>query len=148
MQHPHAFTEPPEPGAAAQQVAALCLRTGPGGPEVLMVTSLTTRRWLLPKGWPVPGLALPQSALEEAWEEAGVTGSAADQPEGSYRYRKLRRARGAIDCVVQVFRVEVQDLADHYPESGQRQRAWFPLEQAAQVAGEPGLRRLLAAITA
>ena len=36
-----------------QQVAALCWRRAPLL-EILLVTSLRTKRWILPKGWPEP----------------------------------------------------------------------------------------------
>ena len=65
------------------QVAALCWRRRPV-PEVLLVTSLRTRRWILPKGWPHPGLSLPESAAREAQEEAGVIGVADTASLGSY----------------------------------------------------------------
>ncbi|HEX4272082.1 MAG TPA: NUDIX domain-containing protein, partial [Rhizomicrobium sp.] len=65
------------------QVAALCWRTRPAL-EVLLITSLNSRRWILPKGWLMPGLSDGQSAAREALEEAGVTGVIATTPLGSY----------------------------------------------------------------
>ena len=69
------------PTADGLQVAALCWRRRPV-PEVLLVTTLRTRRWILPKGWPHPGLSLPESAAREALEEAGVTGRIEATPLG------------------------------------------------------------------
>jgi 8-oxo-dGTP pyrophosphatase MutT (NUDIX family) len=57
-----------------QQVAALCWRAHAKGVEILLVTSLNSKRWILPKGWAEPDLSLPESAAREAFEEAGVTG--------------------------------------------------------------------------
>mgnify|MGYP000604135431 CR=1 FL=1 len=53
------------------QVAALCWRAGP---QVLLITSLTTRRWIIPKGWRADGMTPADAAAREALEEAGVTG--------------------------------------------------------------------------
>ena len=42
-----------------RQVAALCWRRSPKRGsvlEVLLITSLNSKRWILPKGWPEPEL--------------------------------------------------------------------------------------------
>ena len=77
------------------QVAALCYRTGADGKEVLMITSRGTGRWIIPKGWPVEGKDGPASALQEAWEEAGVKGPRASlsSPSANTNYVKRRDQR-------------------------------------------------------
>ena len=45
-----------------------------GSLEVLIVTTRRTRRWIIPKGWPIHGLTPAKSAAREAFEEAGVRG--------------------------------------------------------------------------
>jgi 8-oxo-dGTP pyrophosphatase MutT (NUDIX family) len=132
---------------AVLQSAALCLRSGAHGPEVLMVTSLGTGRWVLPKGWPMKGRTLAGAALREAWEEAGVVGQVADSPMGSFSYEKLRKGRLPMRCRVEVFRVSVDRLADRWPEGARRKRGWFPVSEAAQLVAEPSLRALLTGIT-
>ena len=58
-----------------QQFAALPYRRGSyGGLEILLITSRETQRWIVPKGWPSPGLAPHESAAREALEEAGIVG--------------------------------------------------------------------------
>ena len=54
------------------QFAALCYRLRKGKPEVLLVTSRRSKRWIIPKGWPQNGMLPAQSAAIEALEEAGV----------------------------------------------------------------------------
>jgi 8-oxo-dGTP pyrophosphatase MutT (NUDIX family) len=125
------------------QVAALCWRRRPV-PEVLLVTTLRTRRWILPKGWPHPDLSLPESAAHEALEEAGVTGRIEATPLGEYHYLKEKGGLG-IPCRVEVFALEVTDHRHVWPEKGARELAWLPLTQAAQRVAEPGLRTLLLA---
>jgi 8-oxo-dGTP pyrophosphatase MutT (NUDIX family) len=47
--------------AARMQYGALCWRLGSCGVEVLLITSRDTGRWVIPKGWPMPGLS-PEAA--------------------------------------------------------------------------------------
>ena len=42
--------------------------------EVCLITSRTTGRWIIPKGWPQDGLAPHELAAVEAYEEAGLKG--------------------------------------------------------------------------
>jgi 8-oxo-dGTP pyrophosphatase MutT (NUDIX family) len=105
------------------QVAALCWRPHPV-PEILMVTSLRTQRWILPKGWPHPGLSLPESAAREALEEAGVTGVVETAALGSYHYLKEKGGAG-IPCQVEVFALEVTGQKRNWPEKGARELRWL-----------------------
>ena len=126
------------------QVAALCYRKRRSGKEVLLITSLDTGRWILPKGWPIDGLDEAGSALQEAWEEAGVrNGRIANAPIGSFEYRKRFQGGAEATCLTQVFPVEVEDLADEFPESEERKRKWVRPEQAASMVEEPELQDLL-----
>lgn len=125
------------------QAAALCLREGKTGREVLMVTSLSTKRWILPKGWPMKGRTLGGAALQEAWEEAGVVGTVDDVSVGFYIYEKRRRGGFSIACRVEVFRIHVSALMREWPERHKRQRKWVSIEQAAELVDEPELKALL-----
>lgn len=133
----------PDLDDARDQAGALC-RDADGA--VLLVTSLGTGRWVLPKGWPMPGLSLAQAALQEAWEEAGVRGSVAQVPMGSFLYAKPRKTGEVVTCRVWVFAVQVADLAASWPEAARRQRLWLPPQDAARAVWEPGLRELLAGL--
>lgn len=126
------------------QVAALCVRQKRDRPEVLLITSRGTHRWILPKGWPHKGTGEPGSALAEAWEEAGVKRAVAS-PEPLGRYRAVKREDSGLErpCDVIVFRVDVRQLVDDYPESGQRKRLWVSPEEAAEKVDEPGLKAIL-----
>ena len=39
------------------------------------ITSRNGKRWVIPKGWIDPGQTAGETALQEAWEEAGLTGA-------------------------------------------------------------------------
>lgn len=125
-------------------MAALCWRPADGnGLEVLLITSLNSRRWILPKGWLIDGLTPAQSAAREALEEAGVTGNTAQQPLGTYHYLKERKDGGGVPCSVDVFGLEVTGQMEAWPEKGAREIAWLTLDDAAARVSEPGLRELL-----
>ena len=111
--------------------------------DVLLITSLNSKRWILPKGWPEPELGPAENAAREAFEEAGVMGTISAQPIGSYHYLKERKDGGGIPCRVEVFALEVTKQLDDWPEKGSRQLAWLPLGQAAARVAEPSLRQML-----
>lgn len=126
------------------QVAALCLRGHGKKREVLLITSRDTGRWILPKGWPIDGLTAPGAALQEAWEEAGVTsGTITDTPLGSYDYDKRMAGGVPVAVEVKVYAVENVRMSDTYPEVEERNRRWMPPAEAATLVDEPGLRDLL-----
>lgn len=125
------------------QVAALCWRKTDGKPQVLLIRSLDTNRWIIPKGWPMQGKTLSQAAAIEAWEEAGAEGDISARPIGSFHYRKERGSGVKQPCDAQVFALHVTRLATEFPESGLRTPRWFtPIEAARRVA-EPDLQALI-----
>lgn len=126
------------------QVAALCTRQNGSGEDVLLITSRESRRWIIPKGWPINGLDGPETALQEAWEEAGVCKADAEaEPVGQYTYDKVLKDGSAEPVMTSVYRVRVQELSDEYPEADQRERCWVTPEAAAERVNEPELRALL-----
>lgn len=126
-----------------RQVAALVWRRTGIEAEVLLVTSRVSGHWLLPKGWPIEGKSPAEGAMQEAFEEAGVWGVSANDPVGSYGYRKLLTGGAALHCVVDVFAIEAIGVMADWPEQAQRQREWFSLSQAADKVMEPDLSRFL-----
>jgi 8-oxo-dGTP pyrophosphatase MutT (NUDIX family) len=127
------------------QFAALPWRWAPGGePEVMLITSRETHRWVIPKGWPIKGKSSAKSAAQEAFEEAGVTGKIDKSPVGSYAYDK-RLKNGRLQHVrVTVFALLVAAEADTFPEAGQREKRWVSLLEAARLVDEPELMVVLA----
>ena len=125
------------------QVGAVCLDPATG--RVLMITSRGTGRWIIPKGWPMPGRTLAEAALQEAWEEAGVRAEAAEDL-GRYHYDKQQDRGFAVPVEVRVFLIRVGALAEDHPERGQRIRRWFMPAEAAGLVAEPELAALLAAL--
>lgn len=129
------------------QCGALCWRLQGNDLKVLLVTSRDTGRWIIPKGWMLPDLTPAASAAREAWEEAGVEGSIADDPVGMFAYDKVLGPSQAVPCLVSVFPLRVTRLRNRFPEVLQRQRKWFSPERAAQKVIEPELCELLRAFS-
>ncbi|MCC5971457.1 MAG: NUDIX hydrolase [Pararhodobacter sp.] len=125
------------------QAGAVCLREGKRGREVLLVSSLDSGRWIVPKGWPMKNRTLAGAAQQEAWEEAGVVGKAEESPIGFYTYEKKRAGGVPVSCRVEVFRLHVADLAKDWPERSRRKRKWMTLDKAAAAVDEVELKTLL-----
>ncbi|MBL9046282.1 MAG: NUDIX hydrolase [Tabrizicola sp.] len=125
------------------QYAALCWRDIGSGLEVLLITSRDTGRWVLPKGWPMQGLAPEMAAAQEAWEEAGVEGQVHPVGLGRYGYLKELGDNRAIPCAVVVYSLHVSSLADRFPERAERRREWFTPDAAANLVSEPELAGLI-----
>ena len=112
---------------------------------LLLVTSRDTRRWVIPKGNRVLGMAPHVAAAKEAFEEAGVVGDASPASLGSYSYWKRLRDGRYKRASVAVFPLAVHSEADEWPEAGQRERRWFSLAEAIEVVEEEDLKALVAA---
>jgi 8-oxo-dGTP pyrophosphatase MutT (NUDIX family) len=109
----------------------------------MLVTSRETRRWIIPKGWPIRGLTAHASAAREALEEAGLIGQVDRRPIGSYRYRKRLADGSAVLCKVQVFTLRVIKQLPSWPEQAERSTRWFLPEAAAKTVDERELGGLI-----
>jgi len=134
----------PDREPRAQFAALPWRRNDAGEVEVLLITSRETRRWVIPKGWPIKGKSSAKSAAREAFEEAGVTGKITKRPQGAYAYDK-RLKNGRLQHVrVAVFPLLVEAESEAYPEAGQREKQWAVLTEAAKLVDEPELMVILA----
>jgi 8-oxo-dGTP pyrophosphatase MutT (NUDIX family) len=130
--------------ATGIQYAALPYRMEGRQLQILLVTSRRTRRWIIPKGWPMKGLAPHEAAATEAAEEAGITGDISDRAIGSYRYlKRLKDERSTMAIQVIVFPLQVAGHAPTYKEDGQRSSRWFRCSEAAKQVAEPALQHLI-----
>lgn len=120
------------------QSAALPYRKNGKGLEVLLVTSRSRRRWVVPKGLIESGLSPAASAAKEALEEAGVEGRIAKRALGTYSYEKW----GGV-CDVEVFPLAVKREHDAWEED-HRLREWVALDEAVRRVAEKDLKDLVA----
>jgi 8-oxo-dGTP pyrophosphatase MutT (NUDIX family) len=130
------------------QVAALPWRKTDDGVEVMLITSRDTGRWVLPKGWPEEDEPLYEAAAREAVEEAGISGGIAQKTAGSYFYNKVHSSGAESPCEVQVFPLEVKEVAAKWREKGQRKRKWVKPREATRMVNEPDLVKLIARFAA
>ena len=118
-----------------------------GEPRILLITSRNTRRWIIPRGNPIPGLSPAQSAAQEAYEEAGITGFVAAEEIGTYRYEKVRRNGSTVTANVHVFPLRSTIQSGQWPERHEREWRWFTKEEAAEAVAEDGLKDLIRRFT-
>ena len=126
-----------------RQFAALPFIKDERGISVLLLTSRETGRWVIPKGWPMRGMSGHQVAVQEAKEEAGVSGVVSSQVLGNYSYRKRLHTFSSVDCLVEVYALEVKKQKLKWRERSQRQLVWLPQEEAAARVEEPELAHII-----
>ena len=119
---------------AIRQAAAIPVRDG----QICLVTSRSGKRWVIPKGCLEPGKTTGEIALQEAWEEAGITGMLSREPVGSYLYEKY----GSTHHVL-VYILRVLDVANKWPEQGMRERVWLDVKEALERIDDPKLREVV-----
>jgi 8-oxo-dGTP pyrophosphatase MutT (NUDIX family) len=125
------------------QYACLPWRRHDGRLEVMLITSRGTGRWVLPKGWPMIGASGVESAVQEALEEAGVLGEAADAI-GRYSYDKALKDGSVRRLQVEVYPLAVSEELADWKERAERVRRWFAPAEAAGLVAEYELGELIA----
>ena len=132
------------PSGRLQQVAALVYRRNMGALEVLVITSRGTGRWIIPKGWPQVGRTLAETALCEAYEEAGIRGEVSPVAIGSFSYCKTDLSPERINqFTVAVFAVQFTAQEKNWPERDQRICEWVSPQKAAKRVEETELKQIL-----
>jgi 8-oxo-dGTP pyrophosphatase MutT (NUDIX family) len=98
-----------------------------GKTEVLLVTSIRKKNWIVPKGFIEYHLSPFQSAKKEAFEEAGVKGSNTTKILGSYKVKK-----NGSELLTKIYSMKVTRIFKDYPEKNLRKRKWFTVYEAAK----------------
>ena len=129
--------------ATGLQYAALPWRLRDGELEVLLLTSRQSKRWIIPKGWPIEGLAAPAAAAQEAFEEGGLVGKVSLERLGSYHYFKRLKNGITVPCKVDVYPLEVLRQRRDWPEKHQRTLKWCTALEAATAVTEADLKLLI-----
>lgn len=126
------------------QYGALPYRLSAGGPEIMLITSRDTKRWIIPKGWPMIGKKPHKVAEIEAFQEAGVKGIIGKKSIGVYGYTKILPDRSNRLCLAEVYPLRVTLETVKWRERRERKRVWFPWADAAEMVDEGGLRLIIA----
>lgn len=98
-----------------------------GKTEVLLVTSIRKKNWIVPKGFIEYNMTPFLSAKKEAFEEAGVRGSNTTKILGSYTVRK-----NGSELLTKIYSMKVTRIFKDYPEKNLRKRKWFSVYDAAK----------------
>ena len=109
-----------------------------GQPRILLITSRSGKRWVIPKGLIEPQMSASESAEKEAFEEAGIKGTTYSRPIGRYSYRKWDGI-----CRMTVLLMKVEELLETWPESPIRKRRWFRLDNFGKFLDERVPRRII-----
>jgi 8-oxo-dGTP pyrophosphatase MutT (NUDIX family) len=120
------------------QSGVIPFRVERGNVQILLVTSRSGKRWIIPKGIIEHDLSPQESAQKEAYEEAGVSGKICGKSAGTYTYNKWGGT-----CTVKVFLLKVENILEDWPESYFRTREWMSVEEAAKRVDEDKLKDII-----
>ena len=109
------------------QSGVIPYRRKSGELQILLVTSIKKKKWIVPKGYIEFNLSPFESAKKEAYEEAGVIGANETVELGSFI---MNRSIG--HCNIKIFSMEVIEVLDEYPDKNVRKRKWFSVKEAAE----------------
>ena len=106
--------------------------------EVLLITSVKRKRWIIPKGYVEFNLSAFESAKKEAFEEAGLLGTNETFQLGEFI---IQKSYGK--CFLKIFSMEVIKELDDYPEKFKRSRKWFGLDEALEKIAVPEIAEMM-----
>ncbi len=120
------------------QSAIIPYRIEEGKLEILLITSIRKKKWIIPKGFIEFNLSAFESAKKEAFEEAGVIGTNETIELGSFTIKKYG---GRTNIVV--YSMEVEKFKDDYPEKNLRKRKWYSVEEAIETISIPEVIKMI-----
>jgi 8-oxo-dGTP pyrophosphatase MutT (NUDIX family) len=120
------------------QSAIIPYRLEEGKLEILLITSIRKKKWIIPKGFIEFNLSAFESAKKEAFEEAGVIGTNETIELGSFTINKYG---GRTNIVV--YSMEVEKFKDDYPEKNLRKRKWYTFEEAIETISIPEVVKMI-----
>lgn len=126
-----------------QQTGALPWRFRRDKLQILLVTGRLSKRWNIPKGWPMFGKTLAEAAAQEAFEEGGVIGVPGSEPIGRFDHTKAHGLLGTLSVTILVFPLEATKALNKWPEKDERERRWLEPRKAAKLVDNDELKALL-----
>jgi 8-oxo-dGTP pyrophosphatase MutT (NUDIX family) len=113
-----------------RQAAVIPFRIRDERVEIALVTTLSGKRWVVPKGSLDEGERSRDAAIRETVEEAGLIGDLERKPLGRYHFT---RANERYEVEVYLMRVTV--VLDDWLEARLRKRRWIAVDKAAALVG-------------
>lgn len=120
------------------QSAVLPFRLNGNDLEILLITSIKKKKWIIPKGYVEFGLTPFESAKKEAYEEAGIIGFIETEEIGEFISEKNDNSK-----IVKVFLMKVLNQMDDYPEKNLRKRKWFKIDDAIIIVENESIKKIL-----
>lgn len=108
--------------------------TFPGHLRFCTVTSNKKQVWIFPKGIVDPGETPEQTALKEAFEEAGLHGELDPESLGSFTKEKWGHT-----VEIHIYLMQVTEVDDFWQESYKRRRRWRSPKKTLLKLGKPSL---------
>ncbi len=109
-----------------RQAAVIPFRIRDERVEIALVTTLSGKRWVVPKGSLDDGEQSRDAAIRETEEEAGLIGDLERKPLGHYHFTRSNER-----YVVEVYLMRVTTVLDYWLEASVRKRRWIAIDKAA-----------------
>jgi 8-oxo-dGTP pyrophosphatase MutT (NUDIX family) len=109
----------------AQTSAVIAGRIRGGELQICLIRNVSSGKWGIPKGIVDLGHTPRETALNEAWEEAGLHGELLGRSIGSYIHRKW-----GTEFRVSVFLMKVTAEEETWEEMDFRERHWVKANEA------------------
>jgi 8-oxo-dGTP pyrophosphatase MutT (NUDIX family) len=120
------------------QSAVIPYRKKDGELQILLITSIRKKRWIIPKGFIEFNLSAFESAKKEAYEEAGIIGANETIELGNFKIDKYGG-----DVLIKVYSMEVVEEHEDYSEKNLRKRKWFSLDEAIKKIETPEIANMI-----
>jgi 8-oxo-dGTP pyrophosphatase MutT (NUDIX family) len=106
--------------------------------NTIIITSTSNGCWVFPKGVIEKGMTASESALKEAYEEAGLKGTALGKAIGKYEYEKWSGI-----CEVEMYIMEVEEILETWEDKDERKRLICTVTEALGLIENIELRKML-----
>ena len=120
------------------QSAVIPYRKKDGELQILLITSIRKKKWIIPKGFIEFNLSAFESAKKEAYEEAGIIGANETIELGNFKIDKYGG-----DVLIKVYSMEVVEEHEDYSEKNLRKRKWFSLDEAVKKIETPEIANMI-----
>jgi 8-oxo-dGTP pyrophosphatase MutT (NUDIX family) len=121
-----------------KQVGVIAVRRRRERVQICLMRRKRSDVWAIPKGFIDRGATPQEAALNEAWEEVGLSGRILGDALGSYVYRKLGGR-----FTVTVFVMKVATTHRSWDEMDFRERTWASPRDARALLKDHPVRPLL-----
>lgn len=110
---------------------------------MLLIQSTRRKGWVLPKGGWESDESCQESAVREAWEEAGIS-IQVDYDLGEIEEKRAPKSSSKDRSRYHFFQATVLSELEDWPERHKREREWFTYTQAIEALGSrPELQEAL-----